>query len=85
MKLSELSKSELCELLMFLRGSMSSMIEIKIELFLQMRWQMKCEELIQKLHDPTVQNNLKKFVEINKQLDKLHNNADYYMWLDELK
>lgn len=85
MKLSELSKSELCELIVSLRGKTSFLTQHKIAEFLRKRWERKNEELLAELDRVNIMDDFANFKKINKELDKLHNNANYYLHLDELR
>ncbi len=85
MKISELTKSELCELVESLRGASAFSLLYKISEFLRIRWERKSKELLAELDKVDPMKDFAKFKRINKELDKLHNNAEYYLRLDELK
>lgn len=85
MKISELTKTELCELVESIRGASAFLLRYKIDEFLRKRWERKSEELLAEFGKVDPMKDFARFERINKELDKLHNNADYYLRLDELK
>ncbi len=84
MKLTELSKNELCELIKRISDS-GFYFRFAIDNYLRERWEKKNNELLSELNKVDIIKDFKKFQRINKQLDKLHNDSDYYLQLDELK
>lgn len=84
MKLTELTKDELCELIKSLRGKNSFILRYRIDEFLRKRFERKSDELLDALDKVNIVTDFEEFKEINKELDDLHNNAEYYLQLDEL-
>lgn len=84
MKLHEFNKEELCELFKRLLP-LSYRMEFVINNYLHERWENKSQALIEELGKIDIIKDFSKFQRINKQLDKLHNDSDYYLQLDELK
>lgn len=83
MKISELTKTELCELIMSLQGASAFSLRYKIDEFLRQRWERKRKKLLAEFDKVDIMKDFARFERINKELDKLHNNADYYLRLDE--
>lgn len=85
MKLSELTKAELCELVKSMQG-VNSLFTVRhcIYQFLCKRFDRKTGELLDALDKVNIVTDFEEFKEINKKLDELHNNAEYYLQLDEL-
>lgn len=84
MKLTELTKGELCELIKSLRGANSFILQYRIDEFLRKRFERKSAELLDALDKVNIVTDFEEFKKINKELDDLHNNAEYYLQLDEL-
>lgn len=84
MKLTDLTKAELCELL---KRILTSRLSSKFVLnrFLCERQERKFNELMTEFEKTDIMKDFAKFNRINKQLDKLHNDSNYYLQLDELK
>lgn len=84
MKLTQLTKGELCELLKRILTSHLS-ASYAVNNFLLERQERKFNELMTEFEKTDIMKDFKKFERINKQLDKLHNDSNYYLRLDELK
>ncbi len=84
MKLKDLTKVELCELLKRILTSRLSP-NFVINRFLCERQERKFNELMTEFETTDIMKDFAKFNRINKQLDKLHNDINYYLQLDELK
>ena len=76
MKIEELKKDELCELVKSLRSVEVFIFRYKIEEFLQKRWERKSKKLLDELCKVDVTKNFTKFKRINDELDELYNNAE---------
>lgn len=83
MKITELTKDELCELVKRLLTSRNAICALNG--FLLERQEKKFNELMTEFEKTDPVKDFTKFKKINEQLDKLHNNAEYYLQLDELK
>lgn len=76
MKITELTKDELCELVKSLKYVIPYFtLRYGIDRFLRKRWERKKEELLAELDKVDVTKNFAQFKRINDELDKLHNNA----------
>lgn len=84
MKLAELTKDELCALIKNLRGRNSFILRYRIDEFLRKRFERKSAELLDALDKVNIVTDFEEFKKINKKLDDLRNNAEYYLQLDEL-
>lgn len=84
MTLNDLTKKELCELVTQILKSPYH-ATYTINKFLIDRWAEVNKKLLDGLKKIDIMKDFTKFNKINKQLDKLHNNSDYYLQLDELK
>lgn len=83
MKLIQLTKDELCELVKRLLTSLPS-AKYVINDFLLERQNRKFNELMTEFEKIDPVKDFTKFKRINEQLDKLHNDKNYYLQLDEL-
>jgi len=84
MKLIQLTKDELCELVKrILKSSLSA--KYVINEFLIERQNRKFNELMTEFEKTDPVKDFAKFKRINEQLDKLHNDKNYYLQLDELE
>ncbi len=82
MKLTKLTKDELCGLLKRLL-SLPYNLNYFVNDFLRERWGNKCEELIEELGKVDILKDFSKYQRINKRLDEMCNNVKYYCQLDE--
>lgn len=83
MKLTELTKGELCELVKRLLMSRNAICALNG--FLLERQEKKFNELMTEFEKTDPMKDFAKFKRINEQLDKLHNDKNYYLQLDELE
>lgn len=83
MKIEELKKDELCELVKRLLTSRRSVM-YALNSFLLERQEKKFNELMTEFEKTDPMEDFAKFKRINKQLDRLHNDKNYYLQLDEL-
>ncbi len=82
MKLIQLTKDELCELVKrILKSSLSAKYVIKE--FLIERQNRKFNELMTEFEKTDITKDFAKFKRINKRLDRLRNDTNYYLQLDE--
>ena len=82
MKLTELTKDELCELVKrILKSSLSA--KYVINEFLIERQNRKFNELMTEFEKTDITKDFAKFKRINKRLYRLHNDTNYYLQLDE--
>lgn len=81
MKITELKKDELCELVK--RLLMSRNATCALNGFLLERQEKKFNELITEFEKIDPVKDFAKFKRINKRLDRLHNDTNYYLQLDE--
>ena len=82
MKLTELTKDELCELVKRLL-TLSPSAKYEINRFLIERQNRKFNELMTEFEKTDPIKDFAKFKRINKRLDRLHNDTNYYLQLDE--
>lgn len=83
MKITELKKDELCELVKRLLTWRHS-AKFVINSYLLERQEKKFNELMTEFENTDPVKDFAKFKRINEQLDKLHNDKNYYLQLDEL-
>lgn len=82
MKIEELKKGELCELVKRLLMSRNAIFALNS--YLLERQEKKFNELMTEFEKTDPMKDFAKFKRINEQLDKLHNDKNYYLQLDEL-
>lgn len=84
MKLSGLSKSELCELLKRILTSKHPALYV-FGHFLSERYEKAFNKLMKEFEDIDITQDFERFEAVSKELDKLHNRADYYLQIDDLQ
>ena len=82
MKLTELTKDELCELVKRLL-TLSPSAKYEINRFLIERQNRKFNELMTEFEKTDITKDFAKFKRINERLVRLHNDTNYYLQLDE--
>lgn len=82
MKLTELTKDELCELVKRLL-TLSPSAKYEINRFLIERQNRKFNELMTEFEKTDITKDFAKFKRINERLDRRHNDTNYYLQLDE--
>lgn len=83
MKITELKKDELCELVKRLLMSRNAICALNG--FLLERQEKKFNELMTEFEKTDPMKDFAKFKRINEQLNKLYNDTNYYLQLDELE
>lgn len=85
MKLSELSKAELCELVKQLLRRPNFIIKDCVHRFLLARWNKKFDELMKESENYIGIEYCVEWGKVQQKIDKLQNNMDYYCELDEFR